>query len=147
MFVRMLKLPEAERTRHDLSSHRMAVHAAAPCPVHVKEQMIAWWGPIIDEYYAGTENIGSTAITSAEWLAHKGSVGRPSGTRWSTSATTTASELPAGEIGAVYFEGAGGHFEYHGDDEEDRRVSAIPTTRPGARWATSAGWTRRATST
>ena len=60
MFVRMLKLPEEERTSYDLSSHRLAVHAAAPCPVEVKEQMIAWWGPIIEEYYAGTENIGST---------------------------------------------------------------------------------------
>ena len=78
MFVRMLKLPEAERRRYDLSSHQLAVHAAAPCPVGVKAEMIEWWGPIIEEYYAGTENIGSTAITSAEWLAHPGSVGRAS---------------------------------------------------------------------
>ena len=76
MFIRMLKLPEEVRNRYDLSSQRRVTHAAAPCPVHVKEQMIEWWGPIIDEYYAGTENIGSTSINSVDWLAHKGSVGR-----------------------------------------------------------------------
>ena len=69
--------PQAERDRYDLSSLRSVVHAAAPCPVSVKRQMLDWWGPIIDEYYAGTEDIGSTFITAAEWLAHPGSVGRP----------------------------------------------------------------------
>ena len=77
MFVRMLHLPEDERRRYDLSSLRSAVHAAAPCPVAVKRQMLEWWGPIIDEYYAGTEDIGSTWITAEQWLAHPGSVGRP----------------------------------------------------------------------
>ncbi len=77
MFVRMLRLPEAERRRHDLSSLRSVVHAAAPCPVPVKRQMLEWWGPIIDEYYAGTEDIGSTWITAEQWLAHPGSVGLP----------------------------------------------------------------------
>src|SRR4029078_12091947 len=62
MFVRFLKLPEAARQRHDLSSHRVAIHAAAPCPVPVKEQMIAWWGPILHEFYAGTEGNGVTVI-------------------------------------------------------------------------------------
>ena len=76
MFSRMLKLPEADRTRHDLSSLRIAIHAAAPCPVQVKEQMIDWWGPIIHEYYGATEGLGFTACNSAEWLAHRGSVGR-----------------------------------------------------------------------
>lgn len=75
MFVRMLKLPQATRARYDLSSHQLAIHAAAPCPVAVKEQMIDWWG----EYYGGTEGNGSTAITPAEWLSHKGSVGRAAG--------------------------------------------------------------------
>jgi long-chain acyl-CoA synthetase len=113
MFVRMLKLPEEERARHDLSSLRVAVHAAAPCPIPVKEQMIAWWGPILHEYYAGTEGNGFTAIDSADWLSHRGSVGRallgevhivgPEGR-----------ELPAGEIGTVYFAG-GASFEYHND--------------------------------
>ncbi|MFP5460217.1 MAG: AMP-binding protein, partial [Gammaproteobacteria bacterium] len=76
MFSRMLKLPEDVRRRYDLSSLEIAVHAAAPCPVQVKEQMIAWWGPIIHEYYGATEGLGFTACNSEEWLAHKGSVGR-----------------------------------------------------------------------
>ncbi|WP_374472907.1 acyl-CoA synthetase [Phenylobacterium sp.] len=75
-FVRMLKLPEEARTRYDVSSMKSAVHAAAPCPVPVKEQMIAWWGPVIYEYYAGTEGNGFCFIKSEEWLTHKGSVGR-----------------------------------------------------------------------
>ena len=76
MFSRMLKLPAAARSRHDLSSLEIAIHAAAPCPVQVKEQMIDWWGPIIHEYYGATEGLGFTACDSAEWLAHRGSVGR-----------------------------------------------------------------------
>jgi len=75
-FVRMLKLPEEVRAKYDVSSMISAVHAAAPCPVPVKEQMIAWWGPVIYEYYAGTEGNGFCFITASEWLAHKGSVGR-----------------------------------------------------------------------
>ena len=75
-FIRMLKLPEAVRAKYDVSSMVSAVHAAAPCPVPVKEQMIAWWGPVIYEYYAGTEGNGFCFITSDEWLAHKGSVGK-----------------------------------------------------------------------
>ncbi|MET3665344.1 acyl-CoA synthetase [Caulobacter sp. 1776] len=75
-FVRMLKLPEAARAQYDLSSMTSAVHAAAPCPVPVKEQMIAWWGPVIYEYYAGTEGNGFCWINSANWLARKGSVGQ-----------------------------------------------------------------------
>ena len=75
-FVRMLKLPEDVRARYDVSSMQSAVHAAAPCPIPVKEQMIAWWGPVIHEYYAGTEGNGFCYISSAEWLTHKGSVGR-----------------------------------------------------------------------
>jgi long-chain acyl-CoA synthetase len=76
MFSRMLKLPEDVRKRYDLSSLEIAIHAAAPCPVQVKEQMIDWWGPIIHEYYGATEGLGFTACDSAEWLAHKGSVGK-----------------------------------------------------------------------
>jgi len=76
MFSRMLKLPAATRRRYDLSSLEIAIHAAAPCPVAVKEQMIEWWGPIIHEYYGATEGLGFTACDSQEWLAHRGSVGR-----------------------------------------------------------------------
>jgi long-chain acyl-CoA synthetase len=75
-FVRMLKLPEAVRAKYDISSMKSAVHAAAPCPIPVKEQMIAWWGPVIFEYYAGTEGNGFCWINSENWLTHKGSVGQ-----------------------------------------------------------------------
>jgi long-chain acyl-CoA synthetase len=118
MFVRMLKLPEEERSRYDLSSHRVAAHAAAPCPVEVKERMIEWWGPIIEEYYAGTEHIGSTAITSEEWLAHRGSVGRPSYGAVVHICDDAGRELPVGETGTVYFEDHSATFEYHGDREK-----------------------------
>jgi long-chain acyl-CoA synthetase len=76
MFSRMLKLPDEVRRRYDLASLEIAIHAAAPCPAQVKEQMIEWWGPIIQEYYGATEGLGFTACDSAEWLAHRGTVGR-----------------------------------------------------------------------
>ena len=76
MFSRMLKLPPEERAKADTSSLKIAIHAAAPCPALIKEQMIAWWGPIIHEYYGATEGLGFTACDSAEWLAHRGTVGR-----------------------------------------------------------------------
>ncbi len=76
MFSRMLKLPPDVRAAADLSSLEIIIHAAAPCPVQVKEQMIEWFGPILLEYYAATEGNGCTFITSEDWLAHKGSVGR-----------------------------------------------------------------------
>lgn len=76
MFSRMLKLPAEVRAKYDLSSLEIAIHAAAPCPVQVKEQMIEWWGPIVHEYYGATEGIGFTACDSAEWLAHRGTVGK-----------------------------------------------------------------------
>jgi long-chain acyl-CoA synthetase len=72
----MLKLPEDVRTKYDVSSMKSAVHAAAPCPIPVKEQMIEWWGPVLTEYYAGTEGNGFTFINSEDWLTHKGSVGK-----------------------------------------------------------------------
>ena len=76
MFSRLLKLPEATRRRYDLSSLKVAIHAAAPCPVPVKQAMIDWWGPIILEYYGATEGMGFTFCDSEEWLAHKGTVGK-----------------------------------------------------------------------
>jgi long-chain acyl-CoA synthetase len=112
MFVRMLRLPEAERGRYDISSLRSVVHAAAPCPLAVKRQMIEWWGPIIDEYYAGTEDIGSTWITATEWLSHPGSVGRPLSPAHVLG--PDGEELGPGHEGVVYFEG-GRPFEYHND--------------------------------
>jgi fatty-acyl-CoA synthase len=112
MFVRMLRLPAAERERCDISSLRVVLHAAAPCPVAVKRQMLDWWGPIIHEYYAGTEDIGNTFITAGEWLAHPGSVGRPMTECHIVSQDGT--ELPPGAPGVIYFAG-GRPFEYHND--------------------------------
>jgi long-chain acyl-CoA synthetase len=113
MFIRMLKLPEAERLAFDVSSQKVALHAAAPCPIEVKERMIAWWGPILVEYYGATEGHGSTQIDSREWLAHKGSVGRPLNCTIHIL-DDGGRELPVGEIGTVWFEG-GSRFEYHND--------------------------------
>jgi len=116
MFVRMLKVPAEERTKFDVSSLRYAIHAAAPCPIPVKEQMIDWWGPVIYEYYAGTEGNGFTAITSEEWMEHKGSVGRPI-VGSPHILDDDGAEQPPGEPGTIYFEG-GGEFEYHNDPEK-----------------------------
>lgn len=118
MFVRMLKLPEAARRAHDLSSLRLVIHAAAPCPVPVKRQMIDWLGPILYEYYGGSEGNGSTGITSEEWLHKPGSVGRAT---WGTLhiCDEDGEELPPGREGIVYFEG-GWNFQYHGDAEKTR---------------------------
>jgi len=120
MFVRMLKLPVSERARYDLSSLRYVVHAAAPCPVDVKRQMLEWWGPIIHEYYAGTEDIGSTWITAQEWLAHPGSVGRPVSPAHIVG--PDGEELGPGQEGTVYFEG-GRPFEYHNDPDKTASIT------------------------
>ena len=102
-FVRMLKLDEAVRNRYDLSSHQRALHAAAPCPVPIKRAMIEWWGPIINEYYAGSESIGMTMIRSQDWLDHPGSVGKAIyGTLHICG--PDGEEVPAGEDGLIYFE-------------------------------------------
>jgi long-chain acyl-CoA synthetase len=131
MFIRMLKLDEAERHRHDLSSHRVAIHAAAPCPVEVKRQMIDWWGPIIHEYYGGTELNGLTMVDSEQWLAHPGTVGRPVlGTLHVCAEDGT--ELPNGTPGVVYFERDVMPFEYHND----------PVKTEGARHPDHPLWTK-----
>jgi len=114
MFVRMLKLPDDTRRKYDLTSLKVAIHAAAPCPVPVKEQMIAWWGPVIYEYYAGTEGNGVTMIDSTQWLAHKGSVGRAVIGELRICDDDSGEELPVGEIGTVYFAN-GRPFAYHND--------------------------------
>ena len=114
MFVRMLKLPQAARTQYDLSSLRCAIHAAAPCPVPVKQQMIAWWGPILWEYYAGTEGNGVTIVNSAQWLAHPGTVGAAVIGELRICDDDTGAVLPAGQTGTVYFAN-GRPFKYHND--------------------------------
>ncbi|QPN29697.1 AMP-binding protein [Diaphorobacter sp. JS3051] len=120
MFGRMLKLPETVRQRYDLSSHRVAIHAAAPCPVDVKHAMLDWWGDILMEYYAGSEGCGTTMINSAEWRRRPGSVGRPTTGRLHIVGDD-GQELPAGEIGQVYFSG-GGQFSYLNDEEKTRQA-------------------------
>jgi long-chain acyl-CoA synthetase len=112
-FVRMLKLPEAQRCAFDVSSLKSAVHAAAPCPIPIKQAMIDWWGPVLKEYYAGTEGNGFTFISSEDWLTHKGSVGRALNAVVHICDENGA-ELPVGEEGIVYFESSG-QFSYHND--------------------------------
>ena len=119
MFVRMLKLDEDDRRAHDLSSLKFAVHAAAPCPVEVKKQMLEWWGPIIFEYYAGTEGNGMTAIGSQDWIEHPGSVGKPL-MGVIHICDDEGNELSVGEAGTVYFENETMPFEYHGAPEKTR---------------------------
>lgn len=116
MFVRLLKLPAEVRKAYDLSSMQMAVHAAAPCPVEVKHQMIDWWGDIIHEYYSGTENNGFTALTAAEWLAHPGSVGKAK-LGVIHICDEAGHEVGPGVEGEVYFDN-GQQFSYHNDPEK-----------------------------
>jgi fatty-acyl-CoA synthase len=120
MFVRMLKLPEEVRAAYDVSTLECAVHAAAPCPVETKRRMIDWWGPILLEYYAGTEANGVTIATSEEWLAHPGTVGR-SMLGPIHILGEDGEDLPNGAAGDVYFEG-GAPFEYHNDPEKTAKA-------------------------
>ena len=128
MFVRMLKLPEATRCKYDLSSLQVAIHAAAPCPIPVKEAMIAWWGPKLYEYYAGTEGNGFCAITAEQWLAHRGSVGKAL-IGVARILDDDGAELAAGESGVIYFSD-GLDFEYHNDPERTAQ------TRSAEGWTT-----------
>jgi long-chain acyl-CoA synthetase len=115
-FVRMLKLPDDVRARYDISSLKAVWHAAAPCPVPVKQAIIDWWGPIVGEYYAGTEGNGFHAIQAAEWLTHKGSVGRNL-TTITHICDDEGNEVPPRTEGAIFFESPTGErtFSYHND--------------------------------
>ncbi|MQA97000.1 MAG: AMP-binding protein [Streptosporangiales bacterium] len=129
-FVRLQKLPEEVRARYDISSLKAVVHAAAPCPVEVKERMFDWWGPIIHEYYAGTEGNGFVYAGPQDWLAHKGTVGRALlGTV--RICDEEGAEVPPGDHGTVYFEG-GNAFEYHNDPEK----TAAAQDPQGRGWTT-----------
>ncbi len=119
MFVRLLKLSTQQRQRYDLSSLVSVLHAAAPCPVQAKHRMIEWLGPIISEYYAGTEGNGLTFCNSEEWLTHEGTVGKPLVGAVHIVDEATGKEVPVGTEGAVYFSD-GGDFEYHLDEEKTR---------------------------
>ena len=132
MFTRLLRLPEADRRRWSLATHRRAFHAAAPCPVEVKRRMIEWWGPILTEYYAATEG-GATVIESEEWLARPGSVGRhwTGGKIWILD-PDTHEEMPAGQAGLVYFRPfSENRFEYHNDPAKTAEVFHQGLVTPG----------------
>jgi long-chain acyl-CoA synthetase len=116
MFIRMLKLDPAVRARYDVSSLKCAIHAAAPCPAPVKQQMIEWWGPVLHEYYAGTEGNGFVYCNSEMWLAHPGTVGTPIACVVHI-VDDEGNECQTGESGTVYFEG-GASFKYHNDDSK-----------------------------
>jgi long-chain acyl-CoA synthetase len=118
MFVRLLKLPDEVRSAYDVSSIECVIHAAAPCPVPVKKQMIEWFGPVIHEYYAGTEGNGFVYCNSDMWLAHEGTVGMPINCTLHIVGED-GEEVPTGETGTVYFEG-GAEFEYHNDPEKTK---------------------------
>ncbi len=130
MFIRMLKLPAEVREGYDVSSLQVAIHAAAPCPVAIKEQMIDWWGPVLHEYYAGTEGNGFVYCDSAAWLAHKGTVGQPIASELHIVGDD-GEELPAGEAGTIYF-GGGAEFAYHNDPDK----TASSRDPKGRGWST-----------
>lgn len=130
MFIRMLKLPEETRRRYDLSSHRIAIHAAAPCPASVKRAMIDWWGPIIHEYYSGTEGVGVTMINSEEALKKPGSVGKPV-IGVAHIIGEDGEELGPGREGQIYFESAAA-FAYHNAPEK----TAAARLKGKPNWAT-----------
>jgi len=119
MFIRMLKLDDEVRAGYDVSSLTLAIHAAAPCPVEVKRKMIDWWGPVLVEYYAGTEGHGMTMINSAQWLAKPGSVGKAVVGVLRICADD-GTEVPVGDVGTVYFERDVLPFEYHNDPAKTR---------------------------
>ena len=121
MFVRMLKLAEPQRRAHDLSSLKVAIHAAAPCPIDVKHAMLDWWGPVIFEYYSATEGAGFTTITPQEWLERPGSVGKAILGEIRVLGDDD-NVLPAGETGRIYFAGGPG-FSYHNDPEKTASVT------------------------
>ena len=120
-FVRLLALPEDVRQRYDVSSLRHVIHGAAPCAPEVKRRMIEWWGPVLDEYYASTEGVGGTIITSEEWLRKPGSVGKARGDNEIVILDEDGNRLPPGQIGTVYSPARGG-FEYFKDPEKTQRA-------------------------
>jgi long-chain acyl-CoA synthetase len=117
MFVRLLWLPAEVRSRYDTSSLRIAVHAAAPCPPDVKDAMIAWWGPILTEYYGATEGHGITLITASEWMEKRGSVGKAA-LGVLHICDDEGVEMGVGEPGVIYFEREVAPFVYHNDPEK-----------------------------
>ncbi len=116
MFVRMLKLPDDVRTKYDVSSMKSAIHAAAPCPIEVKRKMIEWWGPVLLEYYAGTEGNGMCYVNSQDWMKYPGTVGKSLMSPIHIC-DDEGNELPVGEEGTIYFASAA-QFTYHNDPKK-----------------------------
>jgi long-chain acyl-CoA synthetase len=132
MFNRLIKLPDEVKARYDLSSLRVVVHAAAPCPAPTKRAMIEWWGPVITEYYGATETGAVVHCTSEEWLAHPGTVGRPYPEADVRVIDTEGNTLPPREIGEVVARvKAGVDFTYHGDDQKRRDAEKAGLIAPG----------------
>jgi long-chain acyl-CoA synthetase len=117
MFVRMLKLRDSVRDSYDLSSLKRVVHAAAPCPVDIKKQMINWWGTIVDEYYSSSEGAGITFISADDWLKHHGSVGKPL-FGVAHILDENGEEVPPGQAGQIYFDMGDITFVYHKDPQK-----------------------------
>lgn len=125
MMVRLLKLPDDVRSKYDLSSLKHVVHAAAPCPPHVKRGMIEWWGPVINEYYGSTETGAVVHCNSEDWLAHPGTVGKAMANAIVRVLREDGSDAAVGEAGDVYCRMSDGvDFTYHGDDEKRRKAEA-----------------------
>ena len=124
MFTRMLRLPEEVRERYDLSSLRSVVHSAAPCPMHIKRQMIDWLGPIVSEYYGGSETGPVVWCTTEEWLSHPGTVGKPADGAQVRIVNADDEQAAIGEVGVVYVQPADywPGFTYHGDDKKRREM-------------------------
>jgi long-chain acyl-CoA synthetase len=118
MFHRLLSLAPETRERHDVSSLRYVLHGAAPCPITVKQRIIEWFGPIVWEYYAASEGVGSF-VDSATWLAHPGTIGKPYAPRQMVVGDESGVELPANEIGLMWLRAPeGGRFEYYKDPDK-----------------------------
>ena len=119
MMIRMVRLPETQRRTNDLSSLQCVLHLGAPCPVAIKEQIIKWWGPIVEELYGGTEAFGHTMINSEQWLAHKGSVGKPAAGCSIRIVDESGQPVKNFETGLIYMNN-GHRFEYFKDPEKTR---------------------------
>ena len=130
LFVRLLRLPPEVRARHDLRSLEFVLHGAAPCPVSVKRAMIDWWGPVIHEFYGGSEAGPIAASDSPGWLEHPGSVGRAVPNVDLMVCDEAGQPLPAGATGRTYIRQRNyPDFSYHRD--EARRAACAHPREPG----------------
>lgn len=132
MFNRLLRLPEDVKKRYDLSSLEFVTHAAAPCPPPIKRAMIEWWGPVINEYYGSTEMGNVTSLTSAEWLAHPGSVGKVMPGTDVRIIDEAGNDVPAGTIGEVIGRARNAvDFTYHNAPEKRAAMEKQGLLTPG----------------